>query len=457
MSLTLPVVGSTIGPEWAEQLNTALETIDVHDHSSGNGVQIPSAGININTDLSFNGYSPTALESAVFGEVAGTPANRSIYVSSGELYYKDGSGTSVKITESGAIAGTPGTIANLGAGGSSAVFSDLAEDFSWFFDGSKVAAQNMGDIRLYPFDGSTQYNNFITLKSPTTLASNYSLTFPTTLPGAGSIVQVSAAGSLSYSNTLSQGLLTPNGSVSAPAYSFSGDTDCGLYLDTTNQIAFAAGGTRRLLINVNSVETSVPVLVPAGSSGTPSLAFATDTDTGLYLEASNTINITAGGIPRLSISSTISTNNTSFDTGAGAITGASLNVSSGTITGGSLNVGSGAITGGAISGSSLNVSTGAIIAGSIDLSSGGALKMKIFTGSLATTTAAILTVPGSSIIYGACGTATFNASTSNWQTIGADSFADVVWNNTGNGTTTVGIYNKSATQTNQYRVVVFYI
>jgi hypothetical protein len=44
MNLSLPTVSVTIGPTWATQLNTALETVDVHDHTSGKGVQVPLPG-----------------------------------------------------------------------------------------------------------------------------------------------------------------------------------------------------------------------------------------------------------------------------------------------------------------------------------------------------------------------------------------------------------------------------
>ena len=40
MNLTLPTVGTTVGPTWASLLNTAITSIDSHDHSSGKGATI---------------------------------------------------------------------------------------------------------------------------------------------------------------------------------------------------------------------------------------------------------------------------------------------------------------------------------------------------------------------------------------------------------------------------------
>ena len=54
MNLSLPVPTSTVGPAWASQLNTAVEVVDDHDHSSGKGKKVTPAGISINADLDIN-------------------------------------------------------------------------------------------------------------------------------------------------------------------------------------------------------------------------------------------------------------------------------------------------------------------------------------------------------------------------------------------------------------------
>lgn len=40
MNLVLPDVSATFGPAWASMLNTLLALVDLHDHSSGNGVAL---------------------------------------------------------------------------------------------------------------------------------------------------------------------------------------------------------------------------------------------------------------------------------------------------------------------------------------------------------------------------------------------------------------------------------
>lgn len=77
MSLTLPTVGVTVGPTWATQLNAALTTIDSHDHTSGKGVQIPAAALNIDGSVDFasNNLTDVAtleVETAITAESADT-------------------------------------------------------------------------------------------------------------------------------------------------------------------------------------------------------------------------------------------------------------------------------------------------------------------------------------------------------------------------------------------------
>lgn len=101
MALDLPVVSTTIGPTWATMLNTALTTLDAHDHTSGKGVQIPTSGLNINASLEFNSNSAVELTFIGLESQGSAPStNLSVYVDgSNDLYYVNGSGTSVQITD----------------------------------------------------------------------------------------------------------------------------------------------------------------------------------------------------------------------------------------------------------------------------------------------------------------------------------------------------------------------
>lgn len=114
MNLNLPTVSVTLGPEWANQLNTALSAVDAHDHSSGKGTQIKTAGININADLNFNSFRAFGLLSAKFNEqlatLTGSSNALSLFAYNGNLYWVSGAGTPVQLTAGASIIPTPAAV-----------------------------------------------------------------------------------------------------------------------------------------------------------------------------------------------------------------------------------------------------------------------------------------------------------------------------------------------------------
>ena len=55
MGLDLPVRGAPGSGVWDDTLDADLALIDSHNHSTGQGTAVPTAGININADLTFGG------------------------------------------------------------------------------------------------------------------------------------------------------------------------------------------------------------------------------------------------------------------------------------------------------------------------------------------------------------------------------------------------------------------
>ena len=114
MGLNLPTVSTTIGPDWASNLNVAIESIDSHDHTSGKGTKVPAAGLNINTDLNFNNIKAYDLFSTQFtsqpSTLTGATNALSLHVSGGNLYYTNSAGTAVQITSAGAVVSSPNAI-----------------------------------------------------------------------------------------------------------------------------------------------------------------------------------------------------------------------------------------------------------------------------------------------------------------------------------------------------------
>lgn len=114
MNLNLPTPTVTPGPEYAVQNNTALEAVDGHDHSSGKGIKVPVAGLNINAALNFQGNKPYSLLSAQFNSqlaaLSGASNANSVYSVNGDLYWTNGSGIAVQLTSGAAPVTTPGTV-----------------------------------------------------------------------------------------------------------------------------------------------------------------------------------------------------------------------------------------------------------------------------------------------------------------------------------------------------------
>lgn len=109
MNLVIPAVGVTLGPQWASDINAALALIDAHDHSPGKGVPINASGMNIDSDLSFQNNSATNLASVNFTAQSITPPNNSIFESGVDLFFVDGNGNIVRLTQSGSVIRTAGT------------------------------------------------------------------------------------------------------------------------------------------------------------------------------------------------------------------------------------------------------------------------------------------------------------------------------------------------------------
>lgn len=112
MNLSLPIVSTTIGPAWATMLNAALTYIDAHDHSSSKGKPVPSSGLNINAELDLNTntlFNALSLQfTSQTAALTGATNAASLYAVGGDLYYTNGAGTALQITNGGSINAIPG-------------------------------------------------------------------------------------------------------------------------------------------------------------------------------------------------------------------------------------------------------------------------------------------------------------------------------------------------------------
>lgn len=209
MLLPVPGVGSEAGPAFATDINNCLSLVDTHDHSPGKGVQVTPNGLNINSSLSLNGNTLTNIGALTLTAQGTTPAINTVYESGVDLWYVDGNGNNVQITNNGSVAGSSGSIANL-ASPASATYVSSNKTFVWQSDVNTPANMDAASLIIRNLTASS---NGITLQAPGSLGSNYSLTLPA-VPGSLSLMALDSGGNMSAPYSISGGL---NASVLTPA------------------------------------------------------------------------------------------------------------------------------------------------------------------------------------------------------------------------------------------------
>lgn len=177
MSLTIPVVGQETGPQYATDVNNCMTTIDGHSHVAGSGVLITPAAINLSADLPFLNNNATQLRSVNFTPQGAPLALAAdigcIYVSGVDLYYNDVSGNQIRLTQSGSIVGTAGSIGGLPSGTASASYA-LG---TFTFQSATLTAANI-DAGSYIFRNGTPSSFGLTLQPPNAMGADYSVTLP---------------------------------------------------------------------------------------------------------------------------------------------------------------------------------------------------------------------------------------------------------------------------------------
>ena len=208
MGLPVPVVGQDLGPQWATDNNSCLGAIDSHNHSTGQGVAINPAGMNINSDLTFGGNNATGFRSL---RLSVQPSALSLatdlgclYVSGVDLYYNDESGNQVRITSGGTVNATSSGISS-GTATASFVAGVLVVNAA----STTPANVQCASILLGNNSAGT---NYATLSPPSALGSNYSLVLPT-IPAVKSIMALDASGNMSAPYTVDNSTIVISSNV----------------------------------------------------------------------------------------------------------------------------------------------------------------------------------------------------------------------------------------------------
>jgi len=177
-ALEKPAVGVDTGPGWATALNNSIDAVDGHDHTTNKGSRITTAALNINADVEFNENQATEVKGVVLSQSNASSNNSAIYSTSGNLYWRNSSGTGVQITDGANVAGGSGTITGMGSDAGNdagASYSDTTKAFSFFHDkdNSELAKTNTSDINLYKFsDNNSADTDYVILQTTSTASGN---------------------------------------------------------------------------------------------------------------------------------------------------------------------------------------------------------------------------------------------------------------------------------------------
>lgn len=207
---------------WDTILNTTVfPVLGAHDHTPGKGVKVPMAGLNVNADLAFAGYSITGMKALAFTPVAAASIagySSGLFANSDDannLYFRNSSGVNVKIVDGSTL--NVSIIGGIGGDYSSVSalldYDDATDTYRFRQETATMVRQyakiKSADLVLAEYiaaGGATVPTNFVTLKSPSALAASYSVTWPAAVPGSTVAVQMSSTGALTASNAFTGNL-----------------------------------------------------------------------------------------------------------------------------------------------------------------------------------------------------------------------------------------------------------
>jgi hypothetical protein len=308
MNLPVPVVGVEPGPNYALDINACMAVIDAHTHTTGSGTQITPAGLDLNSDVSFQSNNAISLRSVRFapnsGVLVGIDDNGAIYQIQNDLYYNDASGTPIRITQNGALAGTPGSIANLVAP-ASASFVALSGTFVW--QQAANTAANM-DFAAATLRNDTVNGKGVTLLPATALGADYTITLPT-LPASQKIMTLDATGIMSAPYTVDSSTIEVSSNVIQVKNN--GITDAKLRQSGPRSVI---GRSASSTGNVADIQAAADgqILKQSGDNTTGSLVFDYIATSSLYNKAVTSIKLGAQNGAGSSASSGSRTGTTSF-------------------------------------------------------------------------------------------------------------------------------------------------
>jgi len=94
-----------------------------------------------------------------------------------------------------------------------------------------------------------------------------------------------------------------DGSASAPTFSFTSDTDTGMYYVGVNEMGWSVAGTNRMSLSTTSLwmNNSTRIRPADGTAASPSIGFSNDGNTGMYRGGTDILGFSTAGTSRMTI------------------------------------------------------------------------------------------------------------------------------------------------------------
>jgi len=270
MGLPIPIPSVDPGPDYANNLAASLLQVDSHNHTTGQGVQIPPAGLNINSALTFQNNPATNLSYAAL--TAGLSASTTVQSLSSapasginELWYTDSNGLATQITKNGVVNAIAASIPGQ---------SYASGTFTWKQGaGSNTPANfDIGSVTIRPNTALT--SNGVQLTPPSAIASFYSVALPL-LPGSQSFLSLDASGNMAAYAPVANGLTPDNMaprsiaigvSPSGPNY-FALSSSCGTFTTSSTSYVNVTNLSIAFPINSNNGYIWLGLIPVVGSNG----------------------------------------------------------------------------------------------------------------------------------------------------------------------------------------------
>ena len=188
---------------------------------------------------------------------------------------------------------------------SAAITSTAANSWSGlntYTSAIQAQAASTGVVARISWRDSTGFNRWQLDKTAETGNTNFRIQ---RLDAAGVLIDAPLTiGGNTGQMTLINPVLQADGSAALPAYAFTSVPNMGMYRESGNILAFAAGGVNRLTMDSTAFAPAQPIRHQADGAATfPMYTFASENNTGMYLSAPGKLGFGADGLETLTIES----------------------------------------------------------------------------------------------------------------------------------------------------------